>query len=497
MPIPHLWVRQQSKQFLIDGLPFYKAGHKIEGSAGESPDGIFVEWSWNSSSLIVHNDRYSFYPLYYFVRPGEIALSTSIPRLVELIGGAELDDAAMAVFLRLGFFIGDDTPFKHIRAVPRCSAFRWESGELKIRQEAITVKTESINRESAIDVYISLFRRAVQRRAPTDHNFAVPISRGRDSRHILLELYESGYKPEHCVTADIFPYAVSEDVQVARQLTAALSLNHIVITQPSARLTAELRKNLETNFCADEHTWYLPVADYLRERTNIVYDGIGGDVLSAGLFLDRQRLEHFDAGNFSELARLLLFEEEATEGGLAAILHAEDYKRFNRELAASHIEEELKRYADYPNPVGAFFFANRTRREIALSPYGLLAGIEKVFSPYLDHDLYDFLSFLPASMFLEHNFHTETIRQAYPSYAYIPFAKKLDAAVRSRKYFRKFTLDLMAYAFRQRPLNLVRSDFLIPRLMRCLVDSRYSNSVNWFGPLAVYLTQIQGFLLSN
>ena len=491
---PFIWIRRHGDSYLIDGPPYYAVGHKVNRTAGERADGIFIEWCWDGRCLKVSNDRHGFHPLYYFTRPGEIALSDSIPKLVELYGGDEFDVPGMAVFLRLGFFISDDTPFKHIRAVPICTTFRWESGELEVKTPSSAIRAESMGRSSAIDAYISLFKQSMRRRAPVDHNFSLPISGGRDSRHILLELCDSGNRPETCVTADIFPYAVSEDVETAKRLTNALDLSHDIVYQPGERLAAELRNNFETNFCADEHSWYLPVADYLRARTNVVYDGIGGDVLSAGLFLNKDRLDHFEAGRFEKLAADLMSEEEPSETVIAEILPPDHYKRFGRDLATAHICEELKRHAGRPNPVSSFYFANRTRREIALSPYRLLLGIEKVFSPYLDYDLYDFLTSLPAGMLIEHDFHTEAIHRAFPAYSDIPFAKRSRAKVRSPRYFRKFTFDLIRYVYANRPVQLVSYKFLAKSLAHCLTDYRLSHYVRMYGPWAAYLIQVQRLL---
>jgi hypothetical protein len=62
----------------------------------------------------------------YYCRDGEFAISSSIPRLIEAGAPIEVDEPALAVFLRLGFFIGDDTPYKHIRALPPGATLVWD-----------------------------------------------------------------------------------------------------------------------------------------------------------------------------------------------------------------------------------------------------------------------------------------------------------------------------------------------------------------------------------
>lgn len=44
--------------------------------------------------------------------------------------------------------------------------------------------------------------------------------------------------------------------------------------------------------------------------------------------------------------------------------------------------------------------------------------------PYIDNDVYDHLTSLPASYFLDQIFHTETIHRVFPQHADLPFQTK-------------------------------------------------------------------------
>jgi asparagine synthetase B (glutamine-hydrolysing) len=100
------------------------SGHKI-GGRGQNSDGIYAEWSWDGNRLTVRNDRYGFYPLYYSLQDNEISVSQSIFRLLAEGASPEIDQTAIAVFLRLGYFIGEDTPFRYIRALPPDATLEW------------------------------------------------------------------------------------------------------------------------------------------------------------------------------------------------------------------------------------------------------------------------------------------------------------------------------------------------------------------------------------
>ena len=99
-------------------------GHRI---AADPDDGIFAEWQWDGERLTAKNGRYGFYPVYYYARNKEFVLSPTIKRILESGADASLDYPALAVFLRLGFFIGEDTPFKHIKALPPSADLRWQN----------------------------------------------------------------------------------------------------------------------------------------------------------------------------------------------------------------------------------------------------------------------------------------------------------------------------------------------------------------------------------
>jgi hypothetical protein len=286
---------------------------------------------------------------------------------------------------------------------------------------------------------------------------------------------------------------------VATQLCDAVGVPHILLDHAASRFKAEMTKNLKTNFCADEHAQMPALADYIAGRYRTVYDGIAGDVLSNGLFLDATRLALFEEGRFADLAENI-FRSFPMGGGfnhetlVAKLLPPDQYRRFSREAAMSALTAELRRHADAPNPVGSFFFHNRTRREVSLSPLCLFGEAAQVFCPYLDHELYDLLVSLPARMFLSHSFHTETIRQTYPRYAHVPFDNEVIAPrAEAGAHFRRFGRELAWYALTHGRSPYVRYSYLLPRLFKCGLDGKYGEtffSWRFFGPHALYLLQL-------
>jgi asparagine synthase (glutamine-hydrolysing) len=460
-------------------------GTPVENDEGVAEDGVWAQWHWDGRTLIVRNDRLGFYPLYYCVTQDSIAISPSIPKLLELGVDNALDDEGLAAFLRLGFFIGDHTPFRAIRALPPGATLRWHDGLLDLQHALPKPAASRMDRDKAMRVYADLFAEAIARRPPAGR-CAVPLSGGRDSRHIALEMHRQGLRP-HCVSAQDLRVYRNQESGTALRVARELGLPLTVVPQDRPVVQAELQKNELTNYCADEHGWYLPIAEYLQRNADTVYDGIGGDVLSAGLFLDEEGLALVRAGRFTEMAERITGWSERL---LMRMLSPELRDRFPRQPALQSIAEEIARYADWPNPVGAFYLFNRTRREIALSPYRLLGRRLHVHAPYLDAELFDFLAALPAEHFVDHTFHTETIARAYPDYASIPYHS-------GGCQLRSDWAHGIAHAFRLLPLLLRRRHGLVDwrfaalRVARCALDPSYgAEFVHGQGRLMINLMQI-------
>jgi asparagine synthase (glutamine-hydrolysing) len=485
---PHIAVRMERDEPAVDGQTSGTFGREMRRASGGS-DGVFATWTWDGRRLTVRNDRYGFQPIYYWAHGRhQIAVSPSPLKLLTLGAAADLDDAAMAVFLRVGFFLGEDTPFRAIRAMPPGGALEWEGGDLRVQTAMARPRPQRMPRAVARDLFIETFREAVRRRLEVADAVAMPLSGGRDSRHIFLEMLAQQARPKIVVTLKHFAPKANQDALVAAQLAARSGLAHVVLEQPTSQVRAELVKNRETGFCTDEHAWILPMASYLRDRVSAFFDGIGGDVLSAGLFLDEEGLSLFQSGQIARLADRYLSTEE--EGRLRVVLDGTYYRRWNRAIALMRVADELQRHADAPNPVGSFFFWNRTRREIALAPFGILSRVGTALTPYLDHDVYDLLASLPAEVFLDHEFHTEAIRRAYPEFAEVPFEIKGREESGRTEAARRLARGVLGYALLHPRWRFVDRRRWLLRLSRAATKNGYP--VEWLHPLlGLYLIQLQ------
>jgi hypothetical protein len=457
-------------------------GHKYDSQ------GIFAEWDWNGETLTARNDRYGYFPIYYGVEENKFGISSSIAKLLDLGFSSELDTDAFSVFLRLGWYLAEDTPFRSIRAVPPNATLTWGTGKPEISTPGIIISArQTITRPEAMEVYDQLFQRSIEKSLDDSHRMALPLSGGRDSRHILFALASAGRKPDVCLTAKHFPPRPDEDARVAATICGAVGVEHRLLRQPVSRFNTEIKKNRLTGFTADEHSWYMTLKPYADNGEYTFYDGIAGDVLSAGHFLDDANLRLFQGHNFSRLAEGIL----GPEGFLPALLRAEAHERFSRERAKQRLIDELVRHADAPNPVGSFYFWNRTRRSVGMSSYRILGAETPIVMPFLNNDVFDFLSALPAEMFLNHAFHTEMIKRTYPKFAHLAFEDKSAARVNNTRHFIMFSRQLLKFALSKRKTKLLKKSFYVSRCLRGTVDPFYGSRIPEFGERSVVLLQLE------
>jgi asparagine synthase (glutamine-hydrolysing) len=238
----------------------------------------------------------------------------------------------------------------------------------------------------------------------------------------------------------------------------------------------------------------------LGTAPTVVYDGLGGALSVPNRFPSRDSLALMEAGKTRELAdRLLRSYSVQTEPYLQRVLRPDAFAALSREAAVERFGAELDVHVDAPDPIKSFNFWNRIRRELALVPYGLMKHVPTVYSPYLDHDLYDFLMGMPATTMApqlvagDKSFHTEAIHRAFPQHRDVPFenkqAPKLDAGPHNVRFAAEASRFILRHAHVQR--RLVNRRFVLPRALYARGGTNFGENRPWFASLCLYLTQLE------
>jgi hypothetical protein len=232
---------------------------------------------------------------------------------------------------------------------------------------------------------------------------------------------------------------------------------------------------------------FLPLRAHFRAEPHVVFDGLAGDVLSQSQRLDSALHTLFVEGRFEQIAEQVLGADDTIEPALARLLTPDAFRRFARPLALARVAEEAARYADAPNPIAAFFFFTRMRREIALAPYGILDGIPGVTvqTPFLDSEVADLLFSLPFSIVADRALHSEVLGRRYPRYASIRIGgKRLGPIDRARG--RRLAIDLLRLGGDR--TGLVDVGAVRARAVRALLSG--DSTKLWFVPRVVHLLDV-------
>ncbi|MCA9057031.1 MAG: hypothetical protein KDA85_00970, partial [Planctomycetaceae bacterium] len=119
------------------------------------------------------------------------------------------------------------------------------------------------------------------------------------------------------------------------------------------------------------------------------------------------------------------------------------------------------------------------RRELALSPFGIMNQRTQILAPYLWHHLFDLLINLPFEYFKGREFHSEAIDQYYPELPQMRYVSSETGHVPERTdRIRRFARKLGMYSLENgRTGSCIRQRFLLPRLGKAFVNRNYGTEV--------------------
>ena len=485
-------IKRQDGSVQVDGLSGCKSPIEMFGSTGQADHD--VTWQISESHFSITTDFLSLFQIYYTQLPdGRVLLSNYIDELINKGADTALDDGAMAVFIRLGYFLADDTPFKHIKVLPPNSTITVDKAGLSIdiKPKHLIKASPELSYDQAVKQYGDIFQSSVEAvlNLHPDHDIVVPISGGMDSRHILFAVEAAGKQPQHLITCNRFRPNMDADVDVAKQVCEAMGLEQQLLSQNFSDLVTQELDNFSLNsYCADENNWALPLADYFEalDRPFVSLDGLAGDVLTANAWNDTAKLALYREEKLEQLADRILKDE----GHQIDCLSEFGHQRWNVALAKEKIIEELSQYVGTCHPLGHFYLWNRAIREIGHIPRTWQGRFGIVSTPYLVKPMYDFLTSLPGEYGCGKAFHGDVIAKTYPKYADIPYAKNV--GFRKADFFKRIKLvkDAWYYLNTGTGSDFVDYGYLKPRLIKGLVDAKYGTSLHSSLVLPLYLTKL-------
>jgi asparagine synthase (glutamine-hydrolysing) len=252
----------------------------------------FAVWDDEERRLFLARDRLGVKPLYHSGNGDVFAFSSELRSLLPLIGGASLDEEALADYLTFLWVPDPKTAFRQVRKLPP-GHYAWvdRDGMRVERYWDLSFEPEKRKDSEWVDLVADTVNRSVRRQMVSDVPLGAFLSGGVDSSAIVAAMSSSG-EPVRTYTIgfdreDLRHEIVPDDLVHARRVAALFG------TDSTERILQPDVLDL-----LPRTVWHLeePVADpaaistYLicraaRERTPampVMLSGVGGDELFAG-----------------------------------------------------------------------------------------------------------------------------------------------------------------------------------------------------------------------
>ena len=384
---------------------------------------LIVICDLKTNELSIFNDRYGLRPHYYTFTNNILIFAPEVKAILEYGGfPRELDDEAVSDFFAFGKIIGNKTLFKHIKVLPPASILKYDGDNLSIKTYWDFKFSPDYNtpKEVFVDELIKVFKKAVEIRLRDEHNYAVSLSGGLDSRSILAAINED---LKNKVLAYTFGSLDCDEIKIAKKVTKVAGVKHIIFEiSPNIIIeNAEKEVFLSDGLDYIGVSYILPIHKLIKERYNIdvVFDGIALGTLLGGHFLNPKLLEIKDKDELFEwiYGYIRLFSDSELSN-----LFLEDYYKKIKKFPLISLKKEFQKLND-PNPanfVDHFFLLNHIRRW-TLGGHVLIHFNIETSVPTYDNDLIDLVLKIPPELRANNKIYRPFLKKLTPELVRIPY----------------------------------------------------------------------------
>ncbi|HET7306568.1 MAG TPA: hypothetical protein VFK24_01970 [Gammaproteobacteria bacterium] len=345
-------------------------------------DGIFAYARWHTESEILEAgvDKLGMRPLHWSKIDGGYVVASDLKAVIAVQGQPRPNFLAWEERLAFGYALGEHTLVEGAARFSEAeviafSATRHRSTAYENFLDSVEIKSYDV--DDFLHEQQTLFSQAMSRLAnlyAARENTMLTLSGGDDSRRILGWLLDEGIHPEAFTVPEVLADGTEYESEIVSRLCRLAGLRGWKVYPRTAKDRALVRqcRNLLADYQTDDHRFAATLALALGRCEKPNFDGIGGDVAIAALYV---RPQYFEQGGEDAFLRDFL---PAGENGLLPRLRTDRLRETCRRLL---------RADDTPNRYTRFILRQRTRRKISLATYACQAGTMESLSPYLDRQV--------------------------------------------------------------------------------------------------------------
>jgi len=390
---------------------------------------IIAIWDKTRDRLLIANDRFGLYPLFYTCCGGRLVFAPEMKGILcDAAFPRRLDLTALAQYIRFQHLLGGRTFFEGIELLPGASLLTYDlsTAACSVRPywsfDEIPYRPD-VGFDEAVEEVGRLLRRAVRRLSGDAYRPGVYLSGGLDSRTIL------GMIERRPVVSLTYGVHNCRDVHYARRIARAVGSDHHWVDLPDGEWVKEhvgFHLDLTEGFHSWIHAHGISTLPQARQLMDVNLTGWCGGTVMGHDFLTEplQRSAVDDAALVTRLFHL--FNQKYTWPSVTeaeeSLLFCEPIRSQVQGLALDSFRAELSRYLDYRSDVRSsyFYIGNHICRLTQNLVTFARSHIEVRF-PFWDYALFEFLYSLPASLRGHRVLYRAVMQRQTPRLVYIPY----------------------------------------------------------------------------
>ena len=266
----------------------------------------FALWDARRRRLLVGRDRLGIKPIYYVNDGRRLAFASEAKALLELPGFTrQIDTAALASYLQLGYVAAPRSLFQGIAKLPPATLLVAENGRVSSRRYWRVPQTvdRTVSREEWVEKVRSGIERSVAMQMVSDVPLGAFLSGGVDSSAVVgfmagqsarpIKTYSIGFGGTQ---ADNF----YNELPYAKRVAERFSTDHheIVVKPDVVTLLPRLLWHMDEPIADTAFITTYLVSEFARRDVTVILSGVGGDELFGGY---RRYLGNHYASRFGRL----------------------------------------------------------------------------------------------------------------------------------------------------------------------------------------------------
>lgn len=389
---------------------------------------LVAVWDTVRARLLVANDRFGTYPLYYAHYQGKLLFAPEVKAILcDPAFDKKLNLTALAEYIRFQAVLGDKSFFEGINLLRGANllVYDLDEDELVLREywnySKIPLLPTTLSFEDAVEESARLLTLAINKYPLVGFTPGLLLSGGLDSRAIL------GFMGPQFDPLTTVTYGAKDckDVIYARALARRKATRHHFIEFKSGEWVSEFT-SMHLMLTEGNHSWIhghgLNTMHEIRSLLDVNYSGFAGDLGIDDLVVYYPPDElAFHSRLYDEMCSVFTWPS-VTEGEAAGVF-SPAYAGKMKDLARESLYHEIDLIGDLPYTVKASAMCLTYDMHMYFHYVTFhRAFIEDRF-PFLDYDYIDFSFAIPPEFELNRKLRKELICSKMPGLAGVPYAK--------------------------------------------------------------------------